>query len=185
MTPLGLAVAGLLLVLFDLNVAGPDLLPDALGWPLAAVGFHRVAPRSRWFAAAATGAWLGLLAWLAQVAGAETWGSVLEAVALTVVAFGACTALRALVADEVVRRRADLLRWSDLALSVPAVVLMLAGEELATDAGDGLGGLVLVLVLLALSVHVLFLLLLWSNRRRAELGAACQGEGTLVGRSNP
>ena len=44
--PLSLAAAGIVLVVIDLRLAAGDLVPDAIGWALVAVGAHRLGMRS-------------------------------------------------------------------------------------------------------------------------------------------
>ena len=56
MTPLGMVVAGLVLVVVDFRYNGFDLVPDLVGWAVVLGGLVKLLARSRWFAAAAIAA---------------------------------------------------------------------------------------------------------------------------------
>ena len=170
MPPLGRVVIGFLLVMLDVRIEALDLLPDAVGWVVVLAGLVPLSARSRGFGAAAVAAGVGLL--LALVALVSLPGPVLgtlEAIAETVVVFGTCTGIRALVADPRARRTADRIRWADLAITGVGTALGLTVGETTVE-GAAVGPL-LVLVLAGLGVVVWFLVFLWSNRRRPELAA--------------
>jgi hypothetical protein len=169
MTPLGAVVGGLVLVFVDLRLEGLDVVPDVLGWLLVLVGVSRLAGSHAGFAVAAGAAALGFL---------QSWGQLtaeptellqgLEAVAQTVLVFATCTGLRGVVADQRTRRTADLVRWWDVGLTA-LVVLVLAGFSVGLDGGAATPLLVLVIVA-GVVVFLWFLVLLWANRDRPELG---------------
>jgi hypothetical protein len=169
MTPLGAVVGGLVLVFVDLRFDGLDVVPDVLGWLAVLVGLVRLAGSHPGFAVAAAASALGFL---------QSWGQVavepgellrgLETVAQTVLVFAVCTGLRGVVPDERTRVTADRIRWIDLGLTL-LVVLALAVLSLGTYDGAATSLLVLVIVL-AIGVYLWFLVLLWGNRERPELG---------------
>lgn len=162
---------GLLVVLVDLRVNGPDLVPDPLGWLLALVAVLGLRGWHRGFSLAAAGCGLGLLASLPDWARPDvTWVSTLTTVATTLVVFGTCTALMALVPGR--RAGANAIRWWDLALTAPVVLLgaLLPGPPREVH-GPVATVLVLVLALAVLLVFVSFLVLvLRASRGPGEKG---------------
>ena len=169
MTPLGKVVVGLLLVFVDLRIDGFDVVPDVIGWALALIGLHPLSRRHGGFLAAAVAAGIGIVLALPQQLVEP--GSVLrtlEAVAETVLVFGTCTGIIALVAEPSVRRTANRIRWTDLGLGLLATLLGLAlGQDSSLSGGAVVP--VLVLALATIAVVIWFLVFLWRNRHRPEL----------------
>lgn len=162
LAPLRTVALALLLVLVDLRFDGFDVLPDPVGWAVAAVVLGRVAGLHRAFAVATAAAVVCLVV---SVPGTFTdrlglLGAA-DTAATTVFVFAVCTAVRALVPSEAVS--AGQLRWADLGLTAALVVLLL----LATLDPE-VGILALVVGLCALVVFVLFLLLLARVGRAAD-----------------
>lgn len=148
---------GFLLVVLDLRLGGSvDVVPDPVGWAVALWALGGLSPLHRGFTVAAAASVVGLVSSLPEAVGAVSaplaWLSI---ACQTVLVFATCTAVMALVPAE--RRRADALRWSDLATTVAVAALgALAGELGAAAAVPAvlaaLAGVV-VLVLFLLTLH--------------------------------
>ena len=177
MPPLGKVAIGLLLVIVDFRIESFDLVPDVVGWLLVLAGLVPLSRRSGGFGAATLAAGLGLLvALVGLVAEPGPAFAALGGLTETVVVFGVCTGVMALVAEPSVQRTANRIRWADL-----AITLVGTGGILAIDGAgtlDGAEGLLLVLVPVALAVVVWFLVFVWSLRDRPEL---VPGPGTADG----
>jgi hypothetical protein len=161
-TPLGLVVAGFLLVLLDFRVAGFDFLPDSVGWLATVLGLVRLRERSGWFGVALAAAVVGVLVGV-PVQFAEPEGPLLalSSVVETCLVFAVCSGVAEAVAtDERVRRTAHLIRWLDLGL----VVLLTGLAVLAPEPAS-----ILVLGVATLAVAVWFLVFVASVRQRPEL----------------
>jgi hypothetical protein len=182
MPPLGKLVVGLLLVIADFRIDGFDVVPDVIGWLVVLAGLLPLAGRSRGFAAAGAAAAVGVLLALPQlVAPPGPLPGFLEGVAETVMVFGTCTGVIALVTDPRVRRTANTIRWADLAVFAVGTVLGLGADGSLTVAG-ATAGLLLVLVVVTLGIVVWFLVFVWSQRHRPELSAGLRtGEGSAPG----
>lgn len=167
-------VAGaLLLVLLDLRIDGLDLLPDPLGWAVAAWVLGGLAGRHRGFDVAAAAAAVACVASVPGLVGpGPDWLWPVTTAATTALVFAACTAVRALVPTEAVR--AERLRWADLGLTGALVLLTPFAEG-----QDWLAAPVLLLGLAALVVFVLFLLML------ARAGRSGEGASGVVGVGGP
>ncbi len=181
MPPLGKVVLGFLLVVLDFRIDGFDLIPDVLGWLLVLVGLMPLAGRSPGFAAAAVASAAGaLLALPLQLDEPGLVLGLLEAATQTVLVFGTCTGLRAVVAEPRVRQTADRIRWADLTLAgLGAAIGLVAGRGAGGGQVDGAAVVTLLVLLVAtLAVAVWFLVFLWSQRARPEL---LSGPGTADG----
>lgn len=126
MRQLRLVLVGSLLVVLDLRVNGVDVLPDPLGWLLAAVALLRLRALHVAFRVACAVSAVGVLVALPGVLGPET-GLLAGAVGLlqTVLVLTTCTAVHALLPDDGVGRVAGVLRWVDVVLAVATVPLAL------------------------------------------------------------
>lgn len=136
MRPLVLVALGLVLVALDLRIGGLDLLPDPLGWVVAAVGAGLLRDRHVGFLVAAVACAAGVLLSLPDMAvegagragrtGAPSAGAEDAVVVLlqTVVLFSTCTAISRILPDTGVGRVAGVLRWVDLALTAAVQVLV-------------------------------------------------------------
>ena len=127
---------GLIAVVVDVRIDGPDLVPDPVAWLVALVGVARLARLHPGFGVAAVGCGLGLLVSLpdwAQPGDGST--GLLTGVAETVVVFGTCTGLIAILTG-------------------------VAGLD-GAGAGGPLTALVVVLAVAAVVVLVCFLVLLF------------------------
>ena len=151
---------GLIAVVDDDRIDGPDLVPDPVAWLVALVGVARLARLHPGFGVAAVGCGLGLLVSLpdwAQPGDGAT--GLLTGVAETVVVFGTCTGLIAVLPAR--RATAATIRGWDLGLMLAVAVLTgLAGLD-GAGAGGPLTALVVVLAVAAVVVLVCFLVLLF------------------------
>ena len=175
---------GFLLVILDFRFDGFDLIPDLLGWVIVLAGLMPLAGRSRGFAAAGAAAAVGvLLALPQQLSEPGPVIGLLEAVAETVLLFGTCTGVIALVADPQVRRTANRIRGADGGrTAVATAVSLAAGGGTAVSVDEAMVLPLLVLVLVGLGIVVWFLLFLWSHRHRPELVSGLgTGEGPAPG----
>lgn len=164
MTPLGLTAAGFLLAALDFRVnAGFDLLPDPVGWVLAAVGLAALSERSAGFRVAQVLALLEALVSLPMVVTEQPGTLVTSADAAleTAFVFSVCTGLIASLPHRPDRTgSANVIRWLDLGLAVVLVPSLLLLD--AADGGlDVLGPLALMLILVGLAVAVWFVVLLF------------------------
>lgn len=175
MNELRWVVAGLLLIIVDFRVDDVDGLPDPVGWLLALVALARLAGLHGGFRVAAVACTVGLLAslsgWL-QAPEPEDWQTTWSVVWETAVIFSVCTAVRALVPSE--RRRASVLRWWDLGLTVS--LLGLVGLTVAGFPAAGVAALAVGLA--GFVVVALFLLMLWRAASARDRPAAFRALGT-------
>lgn len=185
MTPVARIAWGFLIVLVDLRIQGLDVVPDIVGWILAVSGTGRLFERSGWFRLATAACAVGIAT---AVPGAVSEpGTVLalaEGLAMTGLVFGACSGIRAVVAEPSVRRTADWIRWLDLGLMVVAGVLGALGESLRLPVSDAsppvglaLAALVVPLVVVALAVAVWFVVFLLRLRHHPTLQAPAHAVG--------
>ena len=123
---------GLILVVLDLRLGGPDVIPDPIGWVIACVALTSLAREHsafNWAAAVCLPA--------AAVSIPEWFGStgdlitLVTSIAEVVIVFATCTGVMAVVPSE--RRTADLIRWWALGLAA-AYVLGLASDGELDDA---------------------------------------------------
>ena len=120
---------GLIAVVVDVRIDGPDVVPDPVGWLVALVGVARLARLHPGFGVAALGCGLGLLVSLPDWAqpGDGSMG-LLTGVAETVVVFGTCTGVIALLPAR--RATAATIRGWDLGLMLAVAALTgLAGLD--------------------------------------------------------
>ena len=170
MTPLGMMVAGLGLVVADLRLNGFDVIPDLLGWAVVLGGLARLVGRSPWFAAAAVAASCGVVLGLPLLlAEPGPLVSAAEGVVLAVLIFGTCTGIQDVVTSERTRDTANRIRWTGLVLYLVALPanLFAGPTEVTGPAAFG----VVVVVVAVLAYFAWFLVFLWSNRSDPALGA--------------
>ena len=170
MTPLGMIVAGLGLVVADFRFNGFDLVPDVIGWGVVLVGLTKLAARSPWFTAASAAATVGVVLGLPLLLAKP--GPVLSAVeglVLAIVVFGTCTGIREVMTDPRTRANANLIRWTNTVVILAGLTtsLLVGPTEVTGSAGFG----VVMAVLVAFAFLVWFLVFLWSNRKVPALGA--------------
>lgn len=168
MTGLGMLVAGFLVIIADLRINGLDLISDPIGWLFVLIGLAGLTRLHPGFTLAAISSIAGLVLSVGSITEAPgVLLGTLESVAMTGVVFGTCTAILALSAGERDRRAAQVIRWSDLALTAVGVVGFAAGEGDAdrVQVHGALAPVVIVLALTALVVGIWFLLLAWRVRR--------------------
>jgi hypothetical protein len=165
-----MVVAGLGLIVADFRFNGFDFIPDVVGWGFLLGGLVKLRGRSPWFTAAAVAAAFGVLVGIPQQFGeASPALSAVEGLVLGVFVFSTLTGIRAVVGSERTRNTANLLRWSDLTVSVLGALGPVLGGPTEVS---GLGVPLLVLaVLAALGLVVWLLVFLWSIRHDPGLGA--------------
>lgn len=171
-TPLGVTVWGFLLAFADLRFNGFDVLPDPAGWLLAAVGLAGLASRAVAFRVAAVVAGLEVVLSLPLVVAAQMpdpWATV-ETLLQTAFVFSVCTGLVALLAHLPDRARAaEIIRWSDLALTVLLVPITAMWGRGST--GPPAEALVVVpLALVGFGIGVWFVVLLFRVRDDPAVG---------------
>ncbi|RYC13664.1 hypothetical protein [Nocardioides zhouii] len=171
MTPLGMVVAGLVLVVVDFRYNGLDLVPDLVGWAVVLGGLVKLLTRSRWFTAAAIAASGGIAIGLPLlVAESGRLLSAVESVVMVIVVFGTCSGIRDVAAGDRTRHQADLIRWTCLVLTSVALAVGLFVEPTVVT---GSAGLVVVVAVLAVLAYVAWLFVfLWTNRDDPALGAS-------------
>ena len=170
--PSTMAATGLLLVLIDVNIGSFDLVPDPVGWTLAAVALSSLRPVHRGFYVA------GLAAWVALVPSAVEWlgiggGTVtaMTAVALFVVEVATCTAIVAVRRDR--EWSASTIRWLTIVLGVALGLALIA---VSVEASAGI--VVFAVGLADLLVTVWFVVMLYGVAKDARSIA-----GSTAGRS--
>lgn len=161
-------VWGLVIVLVDFRVNGkPDIIADPLGWLLCLLALAGVLSRTRsgWFALAVAGTVLGGIASLEEyVSPPNGWVVVsLTTVATTAVVWGTCSGIITSHPDDGRRATANLIRWSDLSLTIMMLALV------TTAQGDtfGIGAPELLLLIVpAFAVFIWFIVFV--NRIQPE-----------------
>ena len=165
-------VLGLALVWLDLSVQGLDVLPDPVGWVVAALALRRMADRHPVLWVATGGA--ALAAAVSVVTWVPVWGlppgpptplRVVEGLLGVAVVVTVCSALVVLLdgPDRPGAAQAAVIRWLDpvlalAALLVTGAVALQAG--VVTDVGPGPFGLLAVLLVVGgIAVRVWFLVL--------------------------
>jgi hypothetical protein len=163
---------GLAVVWLNFYVGGVDVLPNPVGWAVAALALRQVSDRHQmlWVAtrlAAAAGV-VSMVTWV------PVWGApphppaplvVIEALLGVAVVVTVCTAFVAVLAgpDPSGARQANVIRWLDPALSVGALALTGAVAIQGAAVSDAATGPVTVLAVLlvatGLAVRVWFLVL--------------------------
>lgn len=177
MKPLGAIAVGLVLVFVDLRLNSFDIVPDTLGWVIAAIAVARLRGRhgsfSVAFAFAVAAAATSLVA-LAIPATPGTGIAVVEQLADLGFAFSLCTGLMAIAIshDPATARSANTIRWLDVATTAVAAPLMFLAARsfpnsvpLGVDAG-ALTPIIVVLIVVGLGVRLWTLVLLWSRQDR-------------------
>lgn len=163
--PLRLAGWGMLLVFLDFEFNGLDLIPDPIGWVMAAsatssLAAHSVAG-SRMFGFASVAAVAALLTSLPEWVGVTDAAIIgLGAIVNTSFVFATCTAI--MVAAPPQRVAANVIRWLDLALTAAFVVGMPMADgpqEVTADARA------LVVLVVGLAVFVWFIVLLFRTAK--------------------
>jgi hypothetical protein len=166
---LGLIFWGLLLVVLDLEVNGFDLLPDAIGYALVALGCGGLASLSPRFRVAALLCWMLAVLWLA---GLLVAGDVKVRYGLAMMALN-CTMMWCLlggIADiALARARTDIAvrAWNR---RVAYVAIMTIGHILPFFVGSSSDVAVpLVVVVVAIGLVAMAMILHLVNRVRVEL----------------
>lgn len=170
--PLATAATGLVLVLVDLRFQGVDLVPDPVGWGLAAVALGSLQTLHRGFRVAGVAAWLAVIPSLPEWVGVEhPLIGVAVSLALLVVLFAVCTAVMAVSPAR--RSTAAAVRWLGLGLTAA-----LALAILAASVEGSVGVLVLTVGLADLVVVVWFVVLLYAVAKDVPAEAATAGPPT-------
>lgn len=171
-TPLGITVWGFLLAFVDLRFNGFDVLPDPAGWLLAAIGLAALGSRAVGFRVAMVVAGIEVAMSLPLVVAAELpdpWGTV-ETLLQTASVFSVCTGLVHVLAHLPDRaREAEIIRWTDLALTVLLVPITAAFGQGATG-GSTETLLVVPLALVGFGIGVWFVVLLFRVRDDPAVG---------------
>lgn len=153
--PLATVATGLVIVLIDFRVEGLDLIPDPVGWGIAAWALSSLQTVHRGFYVASVAAWLAVVPSLPEWLGKE--GLVITisiALAVLVVQFAACTAIMV----ERPRREPSASAIRSLALGLSAALVL----ALAAAAVEPSVAIVAIAVGLAeLMVMMWFLVLLY------------------------
>ncbi len=160
MRPLNLLAVGLLMVVLDFRVDDIDLVPDVLGWVIAALSLLRLEPHVAFKAGAATAGIAAAVSLPALVAPEGLFLGGVATAAFTVVIFATCTGVMALRPSTC--RSAQRLRWTILAVTVVSLTL---GYQVGDTAGGAEGdtytvAMTAVLVLAALTGFVTVILFL-------------------------
>lgn len=168
MTPAGLVVTGMALVMLDLRMAGIDVAPDTIGWVIAIVGLWRLLPRSRWYVgavvAAVAGAFLAVPALFAEPTGLLRSLLILTETGFV---FSVCSGIVSSAGSAAgVRSTANRIRWLELALVPTALVLLMLLPSVAT---------LVLLATVALGVAAWFMIFLLSLRDHPTLQPVAGG----------
>ena len=171
-TPLGKTVGGFLLAALDFRINGLDLLPDPLGWAIAAIGLSALSARSPALRVAMILAAIEAVVSLPLVVTDEIPPllSSLDTLLQTGFVFAVCTGLIALLPHRPDRAgTANIIRWLDLGLTVLIVpVAMTAGSS--PEGLARVGPFAIVLVLVGLAVAAWFVVLHFQVRRDPAVG---------------
>lgn len=167
--PLATVATGLLLTVLDLTYDGVDVIPDPIGWMVAAVAVGSLRPLHPAFGTAALAGWLGV------VLSVPEWfrlQSVLLAVGLTValiaLVVAVCTGI--LATSPRYRSAAATIRWLSPTTAASAMLLGFAaggGADAAPGDVGALGGIALVFAVCSGVVILWFLVLLYRAAREA------------------
>lgn len=158
--PLSSAATGLLLVLIDVRLEGFDVIPDPIGWVVAALALTSLERLHRGFSVAGLAAWCGLLVSLPDWVGVEhPLISIATALALLVVEVATCTALIS-TSPERASSAAAIRRLTVVLSGVLALAI------LAADAEPGVGVLALTVAVLGFGVAVWFLVTLYGAAKQ-------------------
>ncbi len=202
MTPIGVVVAGLLVELLDLRLGGFDVLPDPVGWVVAASGLCRLGAYGDWFGTAALAAVVTALFALpdmihpTRVIESDVGGAVSTTTkagppvglqGVLVAAYGVATVVAVVLIAVAVasaardaHEGAEAQRFRVLAVALAALPGVAAAAAFALVDGAPSGGvaaLVLILVLAGLPVHAWFLLALYHRRGAPWLEGSSEGIG--------
>lgn len=167
---------GAILVIVDLTIRGLDIVPDAVGWVLAAVGLamaRRVVADPRYesrVTAALLFAWVGALLAICDLAGLDS--RILGAFYIVVLVVQPIMTAYALRRLAVVARSPDLVRtWTGVINALWAELVVVVPFAIGVIASGGAGALVVVPVLLfVLWVTVYYLVAVMRTRRDLVLG---------------
>ncbi len=122
---LGTAATGLIIVLLDFRIQGVDLIPDPIGWVMAALALCSLRPLHGSFYVAGVAAWLAVIPALPEWVGVEgSLITVLTDLALVVVEVATCTAL--MTVSPARGTTAYTIRWLSVALSATSALALLA-----------------------------------------------------------
>jgi len=150
-----------LLVFLDFRIDGLDVIPDPLGWVIAAVALGSLGDLHPGYRIAAGACVVAVIPsavdWIDP---AGTPVAVIITVASTVFIFATCTALMATA--PMLSGSANVVRWADLWLTCASVPLIVAAEG-----DDSLDALVVVAIVATLGVFIWFLVLLFQGARPA------------------
>lgn len=160
--PLSTVAWAQLLVFFDFRIDGLDIIPDPLGWVIAAVALGTLSRLHVGFQVAAVAGWVAVLPSVIEMLDADqSLITTIVALATTVFVFATCTAIMATAPQ--LAGQANAIRWIDLGLMFAVVPLTFADED-----DSDLAPLVVIAVIVALAVFVWFLVLLFRAARADE-----------------
>ncbi|MGB0101586.1 MAG: hypothetical protein WBP61_15010 [Nocardioides sp.] len=152
--PLATVATGLILVVLDFRVQGVDLIPDPVGWVMAALALTALRTIHRGFSVAGVAAWLAVLPSVPEWFGAESAPiAASTALAMLVTQFATCTAVMAVSPPRAAS--ASAVRWLTLGLGC---ALLLTAAAATVEPSMEVIAVVMVLALLAVTVWFLVLL---------------------------
>ena len=176
-TPLGRTVWGYLLAVLDFRINGFDLLPDPLGWAIAAIGLSALSARAQALRLAMVLAAIEAVVSLPLVVTDRIPPLLasLDTLLQTGFVFAVCTGLITLLPHRPDRAgAANVIRWLDLGLTLMILPIGLVADR-STGALAATGAFAIVLVLVAFAVGVWFVVLLFQVRHDPAVGRAGTG----------
>ena len=163
--PLATAATGLILVLVDVRLQGVDVIPDPVGWVIAALALSSLRTAHLGFYVAGMAAWLAVIPSVPEWFGASSpLISISIALVLLVAQYATCTAVMAVSPTR--EASASAIRWLTVVLSC-ALLLAIA----AATAEPSMGVIAFVVGLADFAVSVWFLVLLYGVAKEATPNA--------------
>ncbi len=160
---------GLLIVVFDVRIEQLDVIPDPLGWVVAALALGSLARLHPGYRVAAAASAAAVVPAVPDLVGVQHPALTTASTVLTsIVVFAVCTAIMAAAPER--RTAADTIRWIDVATTAVLLLTAIPDRQRHLEQPLPLVFVVVSTVLVMLATFIWFLVLLFKVSRRPDTG---------------